>query len=57
MDESNVSGIPITQDGRLVGILTRRDLRFLEDNGLPIAEVMTSEPLVTATGNCNAWGS
>ncbi|QEG36488.1 IMP dehydrogenase [Bythopirellula goksoeyrii] len=50
MDESNVSGIPITNDGRLVGILTRRDLRFLEDNSLPIAEVMTSEPLVTATG-------
>ncbi len=50
MDESNVSGIPITEGGRLVGILTRRDLRFLEDNSLPIAEVMTGEPLVTATG-------
>ncbi|TWU24531.1 IMP dehydrogenase [Bythopirellula polymerisocia] len=50
MDESNVSGIPITADGKLVGILTRRDLRFLEDNSLPIAKVMTSEPLVTATG-------
>jgi len=51
MDESNVSGIPITKNGKLVGILTRRDLRFLEDNSLPIAEVMTSEPLVKATGN------
>ena len=50
MDESQVSGIPITDEGRLVGILTRRDLRFLEDNNLPIAEVMTREPLVTATG-------
>ncbi len=50
MDESNVSGIPITENGRLVGILTRRDLRFLEDNSLPISKVMTSEPLVTATG-------
>ena len=50
MDQSNVSGIPITEDGKLVGILTRRDLRFLEDNSLPIAEVMTSEHLVTATG-------
>lgn len=50
MDESNVSGIPITENGRLVGILTRRDLRFLEDNSLPISEVMTGDPLVTATG-------
>jgi len=50
MDESQVSGIPITQSGKLVGILTRRDLRFLEDNSLPIGEVMTCEPLVTATG-------
>lgn len=50
MDVSNVSGIPITEGGKLVGILTRRDLRFLEDNSLPIAEVMTGEPLVTAQG-------
>jgi len=51
MDQHNVSGVPITTDGRkLVGILTRRDLRFLEDAGLPIAEVMTREHLVTATG-------
>ncbi len=50
MDESQVSGIPITNQGQLVGILTRRDLRFLEDNSLPISEVMTQKPLVTATG-------
>ncbi|MCG8450634.1 MAG: IMP dehydrogenase [Pirellulales bacterium] len=50
MDESQVSGVPITERGKLVGILTKRDLRFLEDNSLPIAEVMTHEPLVTATG-------
>jgi len=50
MDEAKVSGIPITEGGKLVGILTRRDLRFLEDNSLPIAEVMTSGQLVTATG-------
>ncbi len=31
MDENNISGIPITEEGRLVGILTRRDLKFLED--------------------------
>jgi IMP dehydrogenase len=47
----NVSGFPITrEDGRLAGILTRRDLRFLEQSDLPIAEVMTKENLVTATG-------
>ncbi len=51
MDLHNVSGIPITtEDGRLVGILTRRDLRFLEESDRPISEVMTRENLVTATG-------
>jgi len=51
MDQFNVSGVPITTaDKRLVGILTRRDLRFLEDSELKIAEVMTREHLVTAMG-------
>ncbi len=51
MDQYNVSGLPITTvDGRLVGIITRRDLRFLENWDLPISEVMTCENLVTATG-------
>jgi len=51
MQQHNVSGIPITQKGgRLVGILTRRDLRFLESSDLPISKVMTKEGLVTATG-------
>jgi IMP dehydrogenase len=51
MNQYNVSGLPITTpDGRLAGILTRRDLRFLEDRTLPIREVMTWEHLVTATG-------
>jgi len=51
MINHNVSGIPIVRgDGRLEGILTRRDLRFLEDNDIKVAEVMTREPLVTATG-------
>jgi IMP dehydrogenase len=51
MDQHNVSGVPITTGGRkLVGIITRRDLRFLEDTGLKIADVMTREHLVTATG-------
>ena len=52
MDQANVSGIPIVYaDRRLAGILTRRDLRFLEDPDLPISAVMTRENLVTAVGN------
>jgi IMP dehydrogenase len=52
MEQQNVSGIPITTDGRrLVGILTRRDLRFLDSTDVKIADVMTREHLVTATGN------
>jgi IMP dehydrogenase len=47
----NVSGLPVTgEDGRLAGILTRRDLRFQENADLPICEVMTKENLVTAKG-------
>ncbi|MGP0062040.1 MAG: IMP dehydrogenase [Isosphaeraceae bacterium] len=44
----NISGVPITVDGYLRGILTRRDLRFLESNDLRIEEVMTKNNLVTA---------
>lgn len=52
MAQHNVSGVPIVQpDGTLAGILTRRDLRFLETNEIAVSEVMTSDPLVTATGN------
>jgi IMP dehydrogenase len=51
MDQQNVSGVPIVDGSRrLVGILTRRDLRFLETGDLKISEVMTHENLVTATG-------
>jgi len=51
MDHFNVSGVPITDPaGRLEGILTRRDLRFLENHDLSVSEVMTRENLVTATG-------
>jgi len=48
MSGHNISGVPITQGGRLKGILTRRDLRFLESNDLPIEKVMTKDDLVTA---------
>src|SRR3954451_19906446 len=44
----NISGVPITVGGKLRGILTRRDLRFLESNDLRIEEVMTKDNLVTA---------
>lgn len=51
MDQHKVSGVPITgAGGHLEGIITRRDLRFLEDRTLPVAKVMTRENLVTATG-------
>ena len=51
MDQHNVSGVPITDPGgRLMGILTRRDLRFLENWELCVSEVMTGENLVTVTG-------
>ena len=52
MVQRNVSGVPIVyEDGKLCGILTRRDLRFLEDGGLKIADVMTVTNLVTAKGD------
>jgi IMP dehydrogenase len=51
MDQQNVSGVPIiASDGKLAGIITRRDLRFLESGQTPIKNVMTRENLVTATG-------
>ena len=48
MNGHHISGVPITVDGKLKGILTRRDLRFLESNELAIDEVMTKHNLVTA---------
>ncbi len=52
MENSKVSGVPIVDGkGRLKGIITRRDLRFLENQDLLVSEVMTKKDLVTATGN------
>lgn len=48
MGKYKISGVPICEEGKLVGILTNRDLRFLEDYGIKIKEVMTKENLVTA---------
>ena len=52
MDQHNVSGMPITHpDGRLVGILTRRDLRFLEKTDISDLRGDDQGELVTATGD------
>ena len=51
MDSRNIGGVPITQNGMLKGILTRRDLRFLESKETRISEVMTRDKLVTAPEN------
>ncbi len=49
MARYRISGIPVTDaSGRLVGILTNRDLRFHKDFSRPVSELMTSEGLVTA---------
>jgi len=47
MSHYKISGVPITENGRLVGILTNRDLRFETRFHLPIREVMTKDDLVT----------
>jgi IMP dehydrogenase len=47
MKRFSISGIPITENGRLVGIITNRDLRFTTDETLPVRDLMTSRNLVT----------
>src|SRR5437660_7512210 len=51
MKQHNISGVPITVNGSLRGILTRRDLRFLTDDSQKLSEVMTKDNLVTAPEN------
>ncbi|MDR0992448.1 MAG: IMP dehydrogenase [Ruminococcus sp.] len=49
MGKYRISGVPVTDEkGKLVGILTNRDLRFLTDYKVPIGDVMTKDNLVTA---------
>lgn len=48
MDQRNIGGVPVTENGKLKGIITRRDLRFLESGDMPVEQVMTKEKLVTA---------
>lgn len=47
MRRYKISGVPVTQAGKLVGILTNRDLRFVSQTDIPIADVMTKENLIT----------
>jgi len=47
MAEQNVSGIPIVEGKKLVGILTRRDLKFLKDYDVEVSTVMVKDKLVT----------
>jgi IMP dehydrogenase len=47
MSRFRISGVPVTLDGKAVGILTNRDLRFVKDVSAEISTVMTSENLVT----------
>src|ERR1700758_3411657 len=51
MEQHKISGVPITVNGFLKGILTRRDLRFLTNNNQRLSEVMTHHNLVTAPEN------
>src|SRR5665811_186000 len=47
MKRYRISGVPVTKNGKLVGILTNRDLRFETRYALPVASVMTKENLIT----------
>jgi len=48
MERFSISGVPVTdENGRLVGIITNRDLRFETRTDIPVSEAMTPQPLVT----------
>jgi IMP dehydrogenase len=52
MDRHKVSGIPVTEEaGRLVGVLTNRDVRFASNRKQPVSELMTKDNLVTVKEN------
>ena len=48
MGKYKISGVPVTENGKLVGIITNRDLRFETDYSKPISSAMTKDRLVTA---------
>ena len=47
MRRYKISGVPVTKNGKLVGILTNRDLRFVQRTDIPIGDVMTKSNLIT----------
>jgi IMP dehydrogenase len=51
MKKYHISGVPVTVNGYLKGILTNRDLRFVENMDLKVEEVMTKENLITVSEN------
>lgn len=54
MREFKIGGIPIVdKDDKLIGIITNRDLRFQENNGIPISGIMTTKNLITAKEGCD----
>lgn len=58
MGKYKISGVPVVDDkGKLVGILTNRDLRFVTDFSIPIKEVMTKDHLVTAPVGTDLLGA
>lgn len=48
MAKYKISGVPIVEGKKLVGIITNRDLKFMDDFNVPIRDVMTKEKLITA---------
>lgn len=48
MNKYHISGVPITENGKLVGIITNRDMRFETDLSRPVSDIMTSKGLITA---------
>lgn len=46
MDQDGISGLPVVSEGKLVGIITSRDMRFCTDTTLSVREVMTADPIV-----------
>jgi IMP dehydrogenase len=53
MGKFHISGLPVTQNGKLVGIITHRDLRFEKRLDRPVSEVMTKDNLITTKPGVN----
>lgn len=58
MNDAKIGGIPVVDDdGKLIGIITNRDLRFEKDLTLPVSQIMTTENLVTAPVDIDLVGA